>query len=42
MRVIETPLGTVVRWRQGNVTYTLAGSVPAGTARAAARTLAAR
>ncbi|HTX32556.1 MAG TPA: hypothetical protein VMD09_14335 [Solirubrobacteraceae bacterium] len=36
---LDTALGTFVRFSSGGVTYTLIGSVPSGTARAAARGL---
>ena len=36
---LSTPLGTVLQWRRGDVTYVLAGSIPAATARAAANGL---
>ena len=30
---LSTPLGTILTWRRGDVTYVLAGSIPAATAR---------
>ncbi|HKB20356.1 MAG TPA: hypothetical protein VKC65_05020 [Gaiellaceae bacterium] len=36
---LSTPLGTILQWRRGDVTYLLAGSVPAATAEAAANAL---
>lgn len=36
---LATQLGTVLQWQKGGVSYTLAGSVPAATAEAAARGL---
>jgi outer membrane lipoprotein-sorting protein len=36
---LETPLGTVIRFRRGGVEYTVAGSVPAAVAREAAQGL---
>jgi hypothetical protein len=40
-RELSTPLGTLLTWTSGGVTYTLAGSRPAAAAEAAARELAA-
>lgn len=37
---LSTPLGTVLSWSRGGVSYTLIGSVPASAAEAAARSLA--
>ena len=39
-REVATPVGTVLSWSAGGVSYTLAGSVPADELRAAARALA--
>jgi hypothetical protein len=36
---LVTPLGTVIEWRRGGVSYVLAGSVPSATTEAAARGL---
>jgi outer membrane lipoprotein-sorting protein len=36
---LSTPLGTILQWRRGDVTYLLAGSIPAATAQAAANGL---
>jgi outer membrane lipoprotein-sorting protein len=36
---LTTPLGTILQWRRGDVTYLLAGSVPESTAQAAANGL---
>ena len=36
---LATQLGTVLTWKQGEVSYVLAGSVPPGAAEAAARAL---
>jgi outer membrane lipoprotein-sorting protein len=36
---LVTPLGTVIEWRRGGVSYVLAGSVPSATAEAATRGL---
>jgi outer membrane lipoprotein-sorting protein len=36
---LTTPLGTILQWRRGGLTYLLAGSVPAATAHAAANGL---
>jgi len=36
---LSTPLGTILQWRRSDVTYVLAGSVPAATAQAAANGL---
>jgi hypothetical protein len=36
---LTTPLGTILQWRRGGVTYLLAGSLPAATAQAAANGL---
>ncbi|HMI98328.1 MAG TPA: hypothetical protein VK488_00670 [Gaiellaceae bacterium] len=36
---LVTPLGTVIEWRRGGVSYILAGSVPSAMAEAAARSL---
>ncbi len=36
---LATPLGTIVQWRSGGVSYTVAGSLPAAGAEAAARAL---
>ena len=41
-RELSTPVGTVLSWTDGGVTYTLAGSVPAAELREAARGLLAR
>ena len=38
-REVATPVGTVLSWSSGGVSYTLAGSVPAAELEAAARTL---
>jgi outer membrane lipoprotein-sorting protein len=38
-REVATPVGTVISWSSGGVSYTLAGSVPAAELEAAARTL---
>jgi outer membrane lipoprotein-sorting protein len=36
---LSTPLGTVLTWQRGGVSYTLVGSIPASAAEAAARAL---
>jgi outer membrane lipoprotein-sorting protein len=36
---LSTPLGTILQWQRGGITYLLAGSVPAATAQAAANGL---
>src|SRR5918995_843568 len=41
-RELSTPVGTVLSWSDGGVSYTLAGSVPAAELREAARGLLAR
>ena len=41
-RELSTPVGTVLSWSEGGVSYTLAGSVPAAELREAARGLLAR
>jgi outer membrane lipoprotein-sorting protein len=41
-RELSTPVGTVLSWSDGGVSYTLAGSVPAAELRGAARGLLAR
>jgi outer membrane lipoprotein-sorting protein len=41
-RELSTPVGTVLSWSEGDVSYTLAGSVPAAELREAARGLLAR
>ena len=41
-REVTTPVGTVLSWSSGGVSYTLAGSVPASELREAARGLLAR
>jgi outer membrane lipoprotein-sorting protein len=41
-RELSTPVGTVLSWSDGGVSYTLAGSVPASELREAARGLLAR
>jgi len=41
-RELSTPVGTVLSWNDGGVSYTLAGSVPAAELREAARGLLAR
>ena len=41
-RELSTPVGTVLSWNEGDVSYTLAGSVPAAELREAARGLLAR
>ncbi len=41
-RELSTPVGTVLSWSNGGVSYTLAGSVPAAELREAARGLLAR
>ena len=41
-RASSTPVGTVLYWSDGGVSYTLAGSVPAAERREAARGLLAR
>jgi outer membrane lipoprotein-sorting protein len=41
-RELSTPVGTVLSWSDGGITYTLAGSVPASGLREAARGLLAR
>jgi len=41
-RELSTPVGTVLAWSDGGVSYTLAGSVPAAELREAARGLLAR
>ena len=41
-RELSTPVGTVLSWRDGGVSYMLAGSVPAAELREAARGLLAR
>jgi hypothetical protein len=41
-RELSTPVGTVLSWSEGGVSYTLAGSVPAAELRGAARGLLAR
>jgi outer membrane lipoprotein-sorting protein len=38
-REVATPVGTMLSWNSGGVSYTLAGSVPAAELEAAARTL---
>jgi hypothetical protein len=38
-RELATPLGTVLTWQRGGVSYTLIGSLPASAAEAAARAL---
>ena len=42
VRELSTPVGTVLFWSDGGVSYTLAGSVPAAELREAARGLLAR
>jgi len=41
-RELSTPVGTILTWSDGGVSYTLAGSVPAAELREAARGLLAR
>ncbi len=41
-RELSTPVGTVISWSEGGVSYTLAGSVPAAELRGVARGLLAR